>query len=109
MLSDNKINNPATLRAEVHYLMIDLGIYHRRDRVSKLAAVISQKLGKKVSRGNLAMSLTGYRETPAYIEYLKTLKTHLEDCLQAGKDPVTIYTDNQGSQGDTQHHMSAQG
>ncbi|OPY13038.1 MAG: hypothetical protein A4E69_01877 [Syntrophus sp. PtaB.Bin138] len=105
------MNNKNNLHSEVAHLMIDLGLRNKRGEklIAKLASVLQNKLGKNISRNTLSMALSGYRDSAPYVGYLTALKEHLEECLQTGKDPVTIYTDNQGSQGDTPHHMPAQG
>lgn len=89
------------LRNEIAHMLIDLGYqdYQRTKVVHKLAAVLQEKLGKNVSWGTLAMALSGYRSTPAYIEYLTTLKAHLEECISTGANPVTVHTKNTNNQG----------
>jgi len=79
------------LRKKVWHLLVDLNLTATGTSV-KLAAVLSQRIGKYVSRNTLAMALSGYRSTAPYIRYLSELKKHLQYCKAHKLDPVIVYT-----------------
>lgn len=85
------------LRRSVLHLMVDANLITKLSS-PVLAKKLSACIGKKVSRNNLAMALSGYRTTPAYIDYLSQLKKHLHESLLAAGMPVTVYTNIQNNQ-----------
>lgn len=79
----------STLRKDVKKLMVELDL-DKWGAMSGLADQLSARLGRSVSRNNLSMALSGYRQTESYANLLQDLKAMLTDM---GKTPdVTIYT-----------------
>ena len=95
------------LRKKVWHLLVDLNLTATGTSV-KLAAVLSQRIGKYVSRNTLAMTLSGYRSTTSYAVYLRELKKHLQNCKKSQTDPlapirpVTLYTTEKNKQAQKQ-------
>lgn len=73
-----------TLRKDVLKLMVDLDMNGQSGAIGPLAQVLTDRMGKNVSRTNLNMALSGYRITPAYVEYLSCLKTYLDELRYGG-------------------------
>jgi len=86
------------LRREVLHLMVDANIISQAS-VTIMAKKLTCRIGKKVSRGNLAMALSGYRSSSTYIEYLVQLKNVLQETLAGTSlEVVTFYTNRQINQ-----------
>lgn len=86
------------LRREVLHLMVDANFVSQAS-VTVLAKKLTCRIGKKVSRNNLAMALSGYRTTSTYIEYLVQLKNVLLETLAGTSlETVAFYTNNQNKQ-----------
>ena len=74
--AQNKIN---ALRKEVKHKMVDLDLDGRKANLPRLAADLSNRTGKKISRETLSMALTGFRSTAGYQTILQELHAMLTE------------------------------
>lgn len=81
------------LRKQVWHLLVDLNLTAATGTTTILAAILSLRLDKTVSRNTLNMALSGYRLTAPYVEYLRELKNHLQTCQRNQTNPVSLYTE----------------
>lgn len=86
------------LRKQVWHLLVDLNLTAANSTTTILAAIISTRLNKAVSRNTLCMALSGYRLTAPYVEYLQELKNHLQTCQRNQTNPVSLYTEKPNNQ-----------
>ncbi len=96
-------NKPTELQTDIAHMLVDFGLFEfsgQRKAIAKLAPVLQEKLKKNISPNTLFHALSGYRSTAPYIGYLTVLRQHLEECRLTGKNPVTVYTDEDESQDD---------
>lgn len=71
-----------TLRKEVKKLMIDLDLDARKKgSMAILAENLSRRMGKRISRTTLSMTLSGFRDTTGYQAILKEMKEMLAASL----------------------------
>ena len=76
------LNDFKQLRKGCKHLLIDLEL-DQRGSLSTLVTDLSHRMSRPISRQTIGMALTGYRETEAYYQILRELKTMLETRLPA--------------------------